>query len=212
MKPPYPQDAMILEGVMTTLSSQIDPNAPWTWTTSANIAPMGPIVDPSMKQMIFRPFKSSTTYRNLKATGEGVFHITDDALLIARAAMRRALTGTALDLRPATVIRGLVMGTSCRYHELRVVEIDDQDERTMIVAQTVHSERLRDFVGFHRARHAVLEAAILATRTHLTGPAYVLGQYDQLRIMVDKTGTDIEQKAMDELTEFVKEFPKDPIN
>ena len=30
--------------------------------------------------------------------------------------------------------------------------------------------------------------------------------------MVDKTGTDIEQKAMDELTEFVKEFPKDPIN
>ena len=29
---------------------------------------------------MLRPFHTSTTYQNLKARGEGVFHVTDDVL------------------------------------------------------------------------------------------------------------------------------------
>ena len=54
---------------------------------------------------------------------------------------------------------------ACRYYEFRVAELDDREERTTIVAETAAQGRLRDFFGFNRARHAVLEAAILATRT-----------------------------------------------
>lgn len=70
---------MILEGILTTLSLE----------GLLNIAPMGPKIgpDPSMKTFELRPYRSSTTYQNLKARGEGVFHVTDDVLLLAQAAI-----------------------------------------------------------------------------------------------------------------------------
>ena len=59
---------MILECIVTTLGPD----------GTLNIAPMGPIVEPgSLDRFVLRPYTSSTTYRNLKALGEGVLHITD---------------------------------------------------------------------------------------------------------------------------------------
>ncbi len=183
---------MIVEGVMTTRSP----------SGEVNIAPMGPMVDGDMRQLVLRPFTSSTTYRNLKATGQGVFHITDDVLLIARGAIG-AKFGDEAVTRPADVVDGVVLADACRYHEFRVVELDDSTERTHIVAEVVHTGRLRDFVGFNRARHAVLEAAILATRLHLTGAEPVVAEFERLQVMIDKTGGEREQQAMAELRGFV---------
>ena len=70
---------MILDGVVTTLNHE----------GVLNIAPMGPIVDPSITQLTLRPFQTSTTYRNLKQRPVGVFHVVDDVLLIARSALDR---------------------------------------------------------------------------------------------------------------------------
>jgi hypothetical protein len=170
-----------------------------------NIAPMGPMVDRDMRQLILRPFTSSTTYRNLKATGQGVFHVTDDVLLIARGAIGANL-GDEAATRPADVVDGVVLAHACRYHELRVVELDDTNDRTRIVAEVVHTGRLRDFVGFNRARYAVLEAAILATRLHLTGREPVLAEFERLQVMIDKTGGEREHQAMAELRSFVEAY------
>src|SRR5207302_1235693 len=74
-EPPRPQvgprgrgTAVILEGIVTTLDE----------ADRLNVAPMGPRVEPEMDQLLLRPFRTSTTYRNLKGRGEGVFHVTDD--------------------------------------------------------------------------------------------------------------------------------------
>ena len=48
---------------------------------------------------------------------------------------------------------------------LQVRSLDDRNEPAEIVCEVVDRGRLRDFFGFNRAKHAVLEAAILATRT-----------------------------------------------
>ena len=173
-----------------------------------NVAPMGPIVDEAFTRLIFRPFRTSTTYRNLKATGEGVFHVTDDVLTIARGATRK-LRAQELELRPADRVHGLVLTSACRYHEVRVTELDDRDERTHIVAEIVHTGRLRDFFGFNRAKHAVIEAAILASRVHLTGAKPVLDQFEQLQIAIDKTGSGPEHQAMNELRQFIESFAND---
>lgn len=173
--------------------------------SQVNIAPMGPLVDGALRTFIFRPFKTSTTYQNLKATGEGVFHMTDDALLIARAAIGQVQPGPEVAVRPARQVKGLVLTDSCRYYELKVESLDDRDERTTIRTTVVAEGQLRDFFGFNRARHAVLEAAILATRVHLTGAEPVLKEYERLQIMVDKTGAEREHQAMTELREYVKE-------
>ena len=144
---------MILEGIVTTVSAD----------GVLNIAPIGPHVEPGMERFVLRPFPTAQTYRNLKAHGEGVLHVTDDVLLLARAALGPVEPAPAV--LPAAHVRGWVLADACRSYEFRVRAIDESEPRVRIQAEVVHAGRLRDFFGFNRAKHAVVEAAILATRT-----------------------------------------------
>src|SRR3954467_15219985 len=130
---------MILEGIVTTVSPE----------GRINIAPMGPRVDAGLERFLLRPFPTSQTYRNLKAHGEGVLHITDDVLLLARS----ALGPVEAPVFPAAKVRGFVLRDACLYYEFRVCTLDDREERTRIEAEVVHEGRLRDFFGFNRAKH-----------------------------------------------------------
>ena len=185
---------MILEGIVTTLSP----------AGLLNIAPMGPKIGPdlSMKTFELRPYRSSTTYQNLKARGEGVFHMTDDVLLLAQAAIDEPLA-PAPDLRPARCVAGSILWNSCRYYEFRVTEVDDQEDRARFIAETMAEGRIRDFLGFNRARHAVLEAAILATRTAFLSRSEILGEFARLAVIVAKTGGPVEAAAFRLLHEHV---------
>ncbi len=187
---------MILEGVVTSLSGE----------DLLNVAPMGPEVDPadSMKRFILRPYRTSTTYANLKLRGEGVLHVTDDVLLLAQAAI-----GADLDpfpaTRPASCVDGAILSDACRYYEFRVVELDDREDRTQIIAETVASGRHRDFFGFNRAKHAVLEAAILATRTAWLPLRELLLEFRKLEVLVMKTGGPDELAAFALLNHYLRE-------
>lgn len=176
---------MILEGIVTTVSP----------TGAVNIAPMGPRVDAAMQHFTLRPFNTSQTYRNLKDLGEGVLHVSDDVLLMAHAAVGAVEPPPAL--RPAKVVSGFVLTDACRYYEFRVTSIDDCEERTTIDVEVVHSGRLRSFFGFNRAKHAVIEAAILATRTAFLPLEEIEAEYRKLAVLIAKTGGDQEQQAFD---------------
>lgn len=184
---------MILEGVVTTLNAD----------GSVNISPMGPEVEQTIDRLVLKPFQSSTTYQNLKRAGQGVFHVTDDVELIARAAVGR------LDplprLEPCPAIDGQILADACRWYAFRVASLDDTQERTRIECDVVGSGRLRDFWGFNRAKHAVLEAAILATRLHLLPDEQVADEWRRLRLPVDKTGGDAERRAFEFLTRYVEQ-------
>lgn len=175
---------MILEALITTLDADGGPH----------LAPMGPRVGPDFARFILRPFPTSQTYRNLLAHPEGVLHVTDDAALIARAAVGAVQPFPAT--RAAERVRGHVLADACRFFEFRVTAVDDSGERVTMEAEVVHSGRLRDFFGFNRARHAVLEAAILATRFHLLNLDEVTAEFRNLRVIVTKTGGPAELDAM----------------
>jgi uncharacterized protein len=183
---------LILEGLLTTLNGD----------GSVNVAPMGPIVDEAMTRLVLRPFTTSTSYQNLKRTGEGVFHVTDDVELLAQAAVGQP-TQTPIFF-PAAKVRGMILENVCRWYALRVESLDDSQERTTIVAQVVDHGRLRDFFGFNRAKHAVVEAAILATRVHLLGRDAVLTEFERLRAPVEKTGGPSESRAFEFLVDHVR--------
>lgn len=182
---------MILEGTVTTL----DPAG------LLNIAPMGPRVEPGMRRFVLRPFQTSTTYHNLKATGEGVFHVTDDVLLLARTAIGLPAEAST---RASDVVKGRILTDACRYYEFRVTDLDDREERTTIQAETLAEGRLRDFFGLNRAKHAVVEAAILATRTDFLPLDAILREYEKLAILVEKTGGEHEHAAFRLLSEHVR--------
>jgi hypothetical protein len=174
---------MILEGIVTTVSA----------AGEINIAPMGPRVEPTMQRLLLKPFRTSRTYRNLREHPEGVFHVTDDVLLLAQAAI--GLVAPLPPLIPAERVRGHVLRDSCRYYEFRADLIDDREERCQIDAVVVNSRRVRDFFGFNRAKHAVVEAAILATRVEFLPLEEIEGEFRKLNVLVDKTGGDQEQQA-----------------
>ncbi|HEX3152750.1 MAG TPA: DUF447 domain-containing protein [Gemmataceae bacterium] len=181
---------MILEGLVTTT----DPNG------AMHLAPMGPRVEADWSGFLLRPFQSSQTYRNLKAHGQGVLHVTDDVLLLAQAAVGRATPQAA---RRAERVAGFVLTEACRFYEFEVRSMDEAQERVQIRAEVVHPGTLREFFGLNRAKHAVVEAAILATRLHLIPLEEIRAEYRKLRVLVEKTGGLNEHAAFAFLSEHI---------
>lgn len=179
---------MILEGIVTTVSA----------ADEINIAPMGPHVEVDaatgeLTRVVLRPFRTAQTYANLKAHGEGVLHVTDDVLLLARSAV--GTLDPLPELRPAARVRGWVLADACRFHEFRVLSCDDRSARACFEVEIVHTGRLRDFFGFNRAKHAVIEAAILATRTDFLPLDEIEAEYRKLAVLIEKTGGPQERAA-----------------
>lgn len=182
---------IILEGIVTTLCDE----------GVLNIAPMGPIVDERRTRFVLRPFQSTTTFRNLLATRSCVFHVIDDALLLARTAVGMPV---AVESQPAKQISGRILTNANHYFELRIESIDDSTERATMRARVVAEGRLRDFFGWNRAKHAVLELAILATRVHLTARDVLKAELARLRVIVEKTGGLDEHAAYDLLEQHIQ--------
>jgi hypothetical protein len=178
----------ILEGLVITCDSG----------GAAHLAPMGPLVDESMRTLRLRPFQTSTTFQNLQRTGEGVLHVTDDVELLARAAVGKLASLPAL--REAEKITGWILADACRWYEFRVISLDTSQPRSEIVAEVVAHGRQRDFFGFNRAMHAVLELAILATRVHLLSPDFLRAEIERLAVPVQKTAGPRELRAYEFLS------------
>lgn len=182
---------MILEGIVTTISAAGD----------LNIAPMGPQVDfhaatGELTRVTLRPFRTSQTFANLTAHGEGVLHVTDDVLLLARTAV--GMLDPLPTLRPAEQVRGWIIADACRFYEFRIPigeYTHPTEDRPCFEVEIVHEGRLRDFFGFNRAKHAVVEAAILATRTAFLPMDEIEAEYRKLAVLVEKTGGEQEQTA-----------------
>jgi hypothetical protein len=179
---------VIVETIVTTT----DPNG------SINFAPMG--VEWGDESIVLKPFLETTTFRNLSATRVAVVNLTDDVMLFVQG----AISSPQFPSTPAVVVKGVVLDAACSWRELQVNTIDATPPRSRIEARVVHRGVKREFIGFVRARHAVLEAAILATRTHLVPAEEIRAEFARLQIIVDKTAGPREQEAMAFLTEYVQ--------
>ena len=165
---------------------------------SVNFAPMG--VEWSEDVLVMKPFLETTTFRNVTAIRLAVVNLTDDVMLFARA----ALSDPEFPSVPAAVVRGVVLEAACSWREVEVVRVDDTPPRSRIETRVVHRGFRREFIGFNRARHAVLEATILATRTHLLPAEQIRDELARLQVIVDKTASPREQEAMAFVTEYVR--------
>jgi uncharacterized protein len=183
---------MILEGLLNTQNED----------QSTNIAPMGVVATDSMQTFELRPFQSSRSFANLRRHPEGVFHVTDDVLVLARAAID--LWDSTPALLPARRVDGRVLESACRWYEFRIASMDASKDRASVAVQVVHQEHQRDFFGFNRAKHAVLEAAILATRIQVLPRDKILDGLQRLVEPVEKTGGASELRAFALLRQYVE--------
>lgn len=179
---------MILETLVTTLDAQ----------GAANVAPMG--VEWDEDEIVLKPYRETATFRNLLEVPEAVVNLVDDVLYYVQS----ALASPTFPAGPARVVRGIVLDAACSWRELRVRTSDTAEPRARFACAVVHREVRREFVGFNRARNAVLEATILATRSRLLPLTDILAEYRRLQVIVDKTAGPREHEAMALLVAFVQ--------
>src|ERR671926_1901 len=144
------------------------------------------------RRIVIKPYRSTRTLRNLRATGAAVVNLTDDILLFSQAALGDPHPPT----RPAATVEGAVLDDACSWREVRVEAIDDGEPRARVSTVVVGSGTGREFLGLNRARHAVLEASIVASRAHLLEAADVRAELRRLQVLVDKTAGPREREAM----------------
>jgi hypothetical protein len=190
---------MILECIVTTLRAAEGSGA----DEALNIAPMGPIIseeDLDLDFFTLRPYQTATTFANLRQSGVGVLHICDDVELLARAAIScwESLPPTAA----AAKINGRVLSQANRWYEFEVDALDDTEPRSTIRCRTVHRGRRSDLIGLNRAKHAVLEAAILMTRLEFLSHEEIGKQLQALQVIVGKTAGASETRAFQLLQDY----------
>jgi uncharacterized protein len=170
----------IVETVVTT----INPDG------GVNCGAMG--VEWGEQRIVIKPFRGTRTLRNLRATGAAVVNLTDDILLFSQAALGDPQPPT----RPAVTVEGAVLEDACSWREVRVETIDDSARRARVGTVVVGGGSGREFLGLNRARHAVLEASILASRVGLLPAEEIQAELRRLQVLVDKTAGPREREAM----------------
>lgn len=157
-------------------------------------------------ELVFWPFDATRTLRNLRLHGEAVVHLTDDVLLFVESALGDPQPAT----RPATAISGAVIEDVQSWREVVITEIvpsaSGELPRSMVRARVVASGTgTEQPLGLCRARHAAVEASILASRLRWLGAERVSAELERLQELVDKTAGPREREAMDYVRRYVAE-------
>ncbi len=140
-------------------------------------------------EIVLRPFYTSRTGRALIENGSGVLNFTDDPLTFAKS----ALTDEPLPCD------GEALTAVCMAWKIAVKDRREEDaaRRWQLRCEVLARHAVRPFAPFCRARYAVLEAAILATRLAVEGgPQAYAAHIAELEALVRRTGGEREMAAM----------------
>jgi hypothetical protein len=194
---------MILEGLVTTTG----PGG------GMHVAAMGPHLDEGdidrgsagIRRLTLKPFLSSATHANLARHGEGVFHLTDDVLLLADVVTGSLASSPAS--RAAEQVAGFVLEEACMAYEFRVVSVRADGPRGACEAEVVATHAMRPFLGFNRAAAAVVEGAILVSRIGILPMEEIRRQMELLSVVVAKTAGERERQAFGRLEARIAREP-----
>lgn len=163
---------MIIEGLITCRS----PSGP-------HVAALGPVVNEGLSEWTLRPFQTSRIFGLLREHPTCVFHVVDDVLPIVQLVLGHD-PQLAYDALPDG---DCVLSIACHWYQLQIDSWNLENERSEARARLIARGDVRPFWGWNRAKHALLEAAILISRTHMTDPAELQAALDRLRSPIEKT-------------------------
>ena len=115
--------------------------------------------------------------------------------MIVRAAL--GLFERLPQMKSAETVEGWILSDACRWYALEAVTVDRSDPRSRFGMTVVEHGTLREFSGFNRAKHAVVEATILATRTKWIAEEDIRREIAKLTPLVEKTGGCREKDALE---------------
>ncbi len=191
---------MILETLITTNNE----------TGDRHIAAMGPRFEGSdfakegLQKMVLRPYPETRTLKNLLTMGVGVVHITDNVFNIVRAALNREKSKEDKEFNRQ--LAETIEQTCCRYASFRVIHSNVESMPPQLYCQLNHWTRNRDFIGFNRAKNAIIEMAILVTRVRFLPKSEIDEAIVKSKIIVDKTGAEQEMQSYEFLIDYLNDY------
>jgi hypothetical protein len=209
---------MIIEGIVTTENPD----------GSMHVSPIGPHVNESLTQWKLKPFQSSTSFSNLRRTNRCVFHVLDDALLMAVAILglsnpqsdryeqlRSQITEASQDRIEASVAgmqraifehaSGWCLPQAHRVFALTIQHWDVSEPRAVAICSLAMQRELQPFWGWNRAKHSLLELSVIASRVHLLAPTYIQEQLEQHQVIIEKTAGPSEIAAWELLKSYLSQ-------
>ncbi len=174
---------MIIETLVTSLNSD----------GTANIAPMGPVVEQGWERFELRPFMETTTYANLVRTKQGVLHLSDNPLWFASAVVD--CWPERPEMVSAETVSGWRLADAQQAFEFEVTHILTEPPRATLQCRTLRRSPMLPWSGLCRATHAILECAIAATRIQFLPAAEIQAVFTRGQVLVAKTGGPREQQA-----------------
>jgi uncharacterized protein len=179
---------MIRESVVTTVDA----------AGRVHIAPLGLIADGD--RWVIAPFRPSTTLDNLRAVPFAVANYIDDVRIFAG-----CLTGRR-DW-PLTKIANFPvprLEAALTHAEFAVDHVDEHAQRPRFLCRVLRQEQHAPFEGMNRAKAAVLELAVLASRLDFLPREKIETEMAYLQIAIDKTAGPDEAEAWRWLAEKIE--------
>ncbi|MEG6509350.1 DUF447 domain-containing protein [Methyloligella sp. 2.7D] len=181
---------MIRETILTTMNAE----------GKLHVTPLG--ITAEEDGWSIAPFYPSTTLENLRAVPYAVANFTDDALIFAA-----CLTGNKdWPTVPAEEIPGARLAKTLAHAELAVERIEEDELRPRFFCRVVRVVNHAPFFGMNRAKSAVIEAAILASRLTMLPREKVEQEIAYLTIAIEKTAGPREREAWDLLMAKIDAF------
>ena len=169
---------MIRETIVTSVSA----------AGRVHIAPLGVIA--AGEGWIIAPFRPSTTLDNLVASPFAVLNHVDDVRIFAG-----CLTGRR-DWPLVNDAGAVARLAACVAHEeLAVERVSEDEQRPRFHCRVTRRVTHGAFAGHNRAKSAVIEACILASRLHMLARDKVLAEMAYLQIAISKTAGPAEEEA-----------------
>ena len=181
---------MIRECIITTLNKD----------RAVHIAPMG--IRQQADDLMIAPFKPSTTLNNLLRSGQAVINISDDVRIFAGCLCGRDRWPTL----PTQVVEGERLAAALSHIEVEVVHNSKDDTRPVFYCREKYRHTHAPFMGFNRAKAAVLEGAILVSRLSMLPTEKIDREIAYLQMAIDKTAGDDELLAWGWLLERIEQY------
>ena len=148
------------------------------------------------------PFKPSTTLQNILDTKVAVVNLTDDVRVFAGALTKQL----NCEVVKTDVVDGVRLADTLAHLELKLVKVEEDEQRPTLIMKVVNEINHRSFKGFNRAQAAVIELAVLVSRLHMLPKEKVVQEKGYLQIAIDKTAGDEELEAWQWLEECMAKF------
>jgi hypothetical protein len=178
---------MILETIVSTINQK----------RKVNFAPFG--IKKKSKNIIISPYIPSITLQNLRYNNCAVINYVDDASFYVNCILGKK----NFKKKKTQIIDGFFLVNSLSYDEVVVKKIIEDSVRPSFICEVVKSVSKKKYDGHNRAKAAIIEACILASRVKLLKKKKILDELNYLSIGVEKTAGNLEKKSWEKIKNFI---------